>query len=396
MSKDIITYYGKVQIPSIQVGEPDAGGISNFRINTKYINNIRQPIRCKFRSGLELTFPAVPVRSKHTHDKTFLVRNELVVGAACVLAMRDYFLNLPDEVNGVLNLFREVFLKVYDDVYQFGQQRELSCVIDYVFTENDLKKHGNMFYHDELDMLFKFGAESFDVPHPNSYDGRQLAAEKAAEHVMDKHGFVFWVEIIDNLGKYGDRYLPICNQVFKISARVDNNRPDGLYIVSSKPTNGKINLSEVSTKFYDFEDVEKELGIYQTYELAFSNGDIAALRKREIIELQHTNEITKQNMAAEKLNHEREKLKFETQLEEKNQQLRAAEHERNLVNRALDELRRGQEHMAEVQKLQLRDQMEERSAGRKDASEFIKFLPTILSGIGMLLMAYKAFRTSST
>lgn len=387
MKQETLTHYGKVRLPSIKADETEPGGISHFRINTRYVNNMTQPVRAKLRSGLEMSFPAVPVRTARSHDQQFLVQHELIVGATCVEAARVYFKNLEENVPGALAQFREAYLKVYDNVYTFGREREIRCTIEYMFTERDLASTNGMFYHDELDTLFKFGDEPYQIPHPHSYAGRELEAEQAAEAIKAKHGFIFWVEIIDNLGKYGDRYLPICNQVYKIVARTDKNRPDGLYIVSSKPTNGKINPDEVSTTFYPFEDVEKQLGIYQTFEQASSFGDVAATRKREIATLEHS-------MLIERQNFQRDKLKYETELEENNRRLKEVEFERLLLQRSMEELKQRQESLLELEKLKMKDAYERKSHDRKDTSEFIKFLPTILAGIGTILMAYKAFRTN--
>lgn len=396
MSTPILTHYGKVQIPSIKTGEPDSGGISHFQINTRYINNTQKVIRAKLRSNMELTFPAVPHRTPHSRDHQFLVRHELVVSAACTEQMKNYFSTLSEDVTGALELFRNVYLKVYEDVYKPFQRNDLRCVIEYVFTERDLMETNGVFYHDELDTLFKFGDEPFEVPHPHSFAGRKLAGEHNANELREKHGFIFWVEIIDNLGKYGDRYLSICNQVYKIVAREDKNRPDGLYIVSSKPTNGKINPNEVSTKYYRFEDVEKELGIYPTYEQALSYGDVALTRKRELAELEHAIALERQEFQREKSHHEREKLHYEAELEDKNRRLKDMEYERSLHARSMEDLRGQQNTLLEMERLRLKEMYERRSSERKDASEFIKFLPSILAAVGTLLMAYKAFRTTSS
>lgn len=388
MNQDILTHYGKAQIPSIKIDEPDAGGIAHYRIDTKYINNMGRPVRLKLRSNMEIAIPAVMAHQTYSRDKQFIVRQELVVKPLCVEQMHKYFLHLPENDTGALKCFREAYLKVYDSQRGPFKNRELRCVVDYVFTEYELDGTNGIFYYDELDTLFKFGSEPFDVPHPHSFAGRKLASEEPISELRDKHGFVFWVEIIDNLGKYGDRYIPICNQVFKIPARTDKNRPDGLYIVSSKPTNGKIAPEEISTKYYRFEDVEKELGIYPTYEQAMSYGDVILTRKRELAEKEHA-------IALERQAFQQAKMRYEADLEEKNRRLREVEHERTMLTRSMDDLRTQQGALLEMERLRLRDTMDRRTSERKDASEMIKFIPTILSAVGMILMAYKAFRTGS-
>lgn len=388
MKQEILTHYGKVQIPNTRPNEAEIGGPSPFRTNTRYINNTRKIVRAQLRSGLELSIPAVNPRSARANDNQMLVQHELVVSSSVAELMRNYFLALSNDITGALVLFRDVYLKVFNNVYQMGKDRDMRCTIEYTFTEKDLLTANSIFYHDELDTVFKFGDEPFKYPHPHTQLGRKLEAEEAAAGVQEKYGFVFWIEIIDNLGKYGDRYVSICNEIYKIIARTDKNRPDGLYIVSSKPTNGKINPDGIATKYYPFEAIEKDLGIYLTYELASSNGDIAAMRKRELVDLEHS-------IAVERQTFQREKIHFETELDEKNRRLKDLEYERGLNARSMDDLKSRTEYLIEMERIRSKESYERRSNDRRDASEFVKFLPTILTAIGTILMAYKAFRTGS-
>jgi hypothetical protein len=385
--EDLVTFYGKIRIAALKAGEADAGGIPHFQINTRYINNTRQIVRAKHRSNLEMCFPAVPVRSQHAHDEMFIVRKELVVSITCIEAMRSYFLNLPEDasVTPELECFRKAYLQVFENVFRFNQTRELRCVVEHMFTEQDLVAHGGLFYHDELDMLFKFGEAPFDMAHPHSPAGRQQSVEEQALQLRDEHGFIFWVEIIDNLEKYGERFIPICNQVYKIVPKKDKNRPDGLYIVSSKPTTGRLAPTEVSTRHYPMEDIEKELGIYASYELAKSNGDVAGARKRELQEREHEFLRQKQEWSETELRYKREAA-------DRDRAIKDAEAERNRLQVSMDELRDRQAHLMKMQEMQTKERMEQRSAERKDASEMIKFLPVILSAVGTILMAWSTFR----
>jgi hypothetical protein len=384
--EDIVTFYGKVRITSIKPNDAEAGGLSHFHFNTKFINNTRKVIRAKLRSNLEIPCPAVPARSQYSHDEQFIVRKELVVGQVCAEAMRNYFINLP-EVYGELDVFRKAYLQVYDNLYRFGNTRELRCTVEYTFTENELSANGGMFYHDELDTMFKFGDEPFPTAHPHSAEGRQQAVLESAETVRDEHGFVFWVEIIDNLGKYGERFVSICNQIYKIVPRRDKNRQDGLYIVSSKPSNGRVNSTEIFERKYPLDNIDKELGIYATYELAQTHGDVAGVRKREWQDREH-------EFAREKQEWAQEKLRLEREAEERKRHISDIEQERAAAKLQMNELRDRQEHLAKMQELQMKEKFETRSAERKDASEFIKFLPSILAAVGTIVMIWKAFKSN--
>lgn len=384
MKQELLTHYGRVRISNVPVGR-DASGTSYFKINTKYINNMRKVVRVQLRSGMEMAFPPVDHKSQRAHDNEFVVQLELVVDPIMIEPMRNFFSTVTDNSTGVLITFRDVFLKVYGET-RF-QIKPLQCSIDHVFTEMDLNEKNGMFYHDELDTVFKLGEQAFNTPHPNSLPGRLLETEDHAEMLRDRYGFVFSVEIVDNLGKYGERYLSICNQVYKVAPRRDNNKPDGIYIVSSKPTNGRLSSDEIITNCYGFDDAEKRLGIYTTYEMAASFGDQAAARKREIIDLEHVIALAKQQAALDKIANEQV-------LAERDRRLKDLEYERSLHTQAMDDLKARQEHLLEMERMRLKEHYEEKSTERKDSSEMLKFLPAVLAAVGTILMAYKAFKTS--
>jgi hypothetical protein len=384
---DVVTFYGKVRIATIKPGDTEQGGLTHFQVNTRYVNNTRQIVRVKHRSNLETSFPAVPVRSPYAHDEMFIVRKELVVSITCIEAMRSYFVNLPEggEVTSELECFRRAFLQVYENVFRVHQPRELRAVVEHTFTEKDLESHGGIFYHDELDLLIKTGDAPFEIAHPNSPLGRQHTLEERAVQLRDEHGFIFWIEIIDNLERYDERFVPICNQVYKIVPKKDKNRPDGLYIVSSKPSAGRITSTEISTRHYPMEDIEKELGIYSSYESAKANGDVAGARRREMQEREHEFARQKQEWNETELRYKREAI-------ERDRALKDAEAERQRQNQTMDDLRERQTHLMKMQEMQNKERFDQRQAERKDASEMIKFLPVILSGIGTILMAWSTFR----
>jgi hypothetical protein len=385
--EDIVTFYGKIRISNVKPNDTQSGGLSHFHINTKYINNTRKVIRAKLRSNMEMSVPAVAVRTQYSHDETFLVRKELVVSQVAIESMRNYFANLP-EVYGELEMFRAAYLQVYENVFTFGHTRELRCIVEYLFTETDLTNNGGMFYHDGLDTMFKFGDEPYPCDHPHSPQGRESAIKETVEDLQKQHGFVFWVEIIDNLGKYGERFVSICNQIYKIVPKRDKNRPDGLYIVSSNPSNGRVSTSEIQVRTYPLDNIDKELGIYATYELAKTHGDVAGERKKELQDRDH-------QYAKEKQEWSREKLHFEREADERDRHIRDLEQDRALHAQLMKDLRDRQEHLTKMQKLQMDDNYEQRSAERKDASEFIKFLPSILAAVGTVIMIWKSFKSGS-
>lgn len=390
MNQELLTHYGRVRLSNLY-SDRNAAGLAHFKINTRFINNMRKFVRLQFRSGLEMTVPVVDARSPRANDGEFVIQHELVVDIAGIEQMRSYFATVTDERTLTLQMFRDSFLRQYQESKH--QTKPIVCALDYVVTEKDLNDLNGMFYHDALDIAMKLGDAPFTLPHPQSPEGRIATTENEASIWRNRLGFIFSIEIIDSLGKYGDRYISICNQVYKISAKTDNNKPDGIYVISSKPTNGRLTSEMVTTMQYPFEDAEKRLGLYPTYEQAATFGDQAAARKREIAELEHTIQLAKQQALLDKV--EADKL-----IAERDRHLRDLEYERSIHRQQMEDLQARQEHLLEMERQRMRmeyekrkDDYDKKSTDRKDSSELLRFLPHVLAAIGAILMAYKAFKT---
>jgi hypothetical protein len=193
-------------------------------------------------------------------------------------------------------------------------------------------------------------------------------------------GFRYSIEIIDNAGKFGDRYLNIGNKVYRAPAQKDHERRDGVYVVSNEPVEGQIEMSERKVQLYSFEQAKEQLGLYRTPEEAMNLGDVSQAKKEELLNLEHQIQVEKAELARERQQHEKEML-------DKEKALKEAEEARDRNARVIDEMRSEQEHRQKLERERVKDYYEDRSYERKDSNETLKFLPTLILGIGAAVAA---------
>jgi hypothetical protein len=257
-------------------------------------------------------------------------------------------------------------------------------ILDYPVTVESLKKAGGSIYFQELDTVFSLLSYRDCPPHPFGLAGRNLYLIEEHEKAFGDSSFTYAVELIDNMGKYGDRYLNIGNKVYRVSAKQDSSRRDGIYIITHQPVDSDVEMSEKEVQHYPFEGAEDKLGIFRTAEEALNLGDMSLARRQEILNLEHQVNVNKAELTLVKQGHERE-------MADKERELRLLEMEREKQQRIIDELRATTEHQLKLERERVKDYYEDKSFERKNDNELLKFLPTVVVGIGAVVMAIRSF-----
>lgn len=389
MNQDLITHYGRVRVANIRIGaiEPE----SVFTQRTTYVNNLPQEVKMRLRSGLVVSLPVASggrrERNHSTGEYEFVIRREYVFLRENLTHVAHFLTTVTPNHSLELQQLQETFFKIYQNIT--AMQRDIRCVFEYYFSEEDIGKVGNVFYHHDLDTVFTYGSEVLVPNHPDSLLGQKDQMQGYAEKMQNQYGFVFMIELIDSLEQYGPRYVSICNQVFKIVPKKDNKKPDGIYIVSSKPTHGKISTDEIVTQIFEFGEAESQLGLYKKYELAKSYGDPNLQRKEELEQLQHANQLLKMEAAREKTETDRAM----SELDRRNKELEA---ERQIQQKRLDDMETNLKRAMDWERMKLDEMFSQRQSHRKDTTEMIKYIPLALTAIGTILMAVKTFKTETT
>lgn len=255
-------------------------------------------------------------------------------------------------------------------------------IIEYIIKHSTLAKNNFSLYYSDLNIIVAKTDKSYNLVHPMSSVGQNLVIIKA-ENVT---GFQYRVIINDPYGQYGDRYININGFVFKVKSTIDLSIKPGVYLHSKDRCmdNGHT-TSEHTSDYFDFDVADEKLPLYGTVHLAATLGDIN-FKQTQVIKDKESE--VKERLAALSIR----KIEMETILNDlqykHKQEIMALERENMNLKDDLDREKQLRDNMAVKQKYnyesQTRDDKmyyENRSHARKDVSEFLKWIPALLTGI---------------
>ena len=373
--------------------------ISPVDIKTIYINNSCAAITCGLRSGLKFVLP----RQSNFNPNALIVR------------VRYSFTNSArDDIQKVLSAINENSsneLQVMKEALAFqvkeNKHRSAMFTIDYVITYNDLKENGGTLYHHELDMIFSILPIDEVPPHNFSRDGLKVALLN--KNNTDK-AFNYSVDIVDNLSRYGSRFITIGKKVYKINTVKDSTRVDGIYIIGNESVISNIDINPNNVKYIPFEEgVDKELGLYRTYEEAKNSiEDEAIVNKAEILKEQHNVNITKVELEEKKQATELHSMELnrleatmksivedanrreKQMLEDSKRKDEEIQRERDKLNTERKEDLLRKEEAAKIRYMEREDYYDRKSYERKDSSETLKWVGTAIVAVGSLFVVMKS------
>lgn len=332
-----------------------------FEQKLTLLNRLSIPISVATRNGLKFTAKSEPC----LFNPGFTVKLEITLGE-CV--RDDVISALANNVFKEDNVLGLIKTKISQDLEYNQWNRTTRVTIDFSISLSELETLGGSCYLHDVDLVISKKHYTECPNHPHSEAG---IGERVIENTVVPGSFSYVVEIIDNLGKYGDRYVYVQNNVYRIVPMKDLHRRDGIYITTKTPVSNLVASESYRTEHYGL-SMAPELGLYKTPEEAYSFGDKDLTRKEELLEKEHDLALLKKELQSINLQHE--------------QELATEKHKAVLLEAQLkDEARR-----AEASANKLKDFYEERSYRRKDESEGWKMMPTIMMGLGAFFMGLKA------
>jgi hypothetical protein len=374
----IPSHFGKAITAPIRPSDRKIG-ISPIEYKLSYINNLPVPITVVWRSGLKFV---LPTQFSMTCNK-LIIRTEIILNHSVKDDIQRVLSSLDDESSDELKVIKETFsFQINENKYN-----GVMLVIDYPVTLKMLNELGGTIYFHELDCLLSLNDFESTPPHPFSYESMKL---KEINSVIDinepvNSRFNYSIELVDNAGKFGQRYLNIGNKIYRIDTIKNSTKEDGVYVVSNNPVSSELEVSSKTSIYYSFEDAETKIGLYKTIEDAAVLGDTAMARKRDIEILEHN--TAKMKIDLQNIKHEHELL-----LAEKAKDAQLLEMERAQHTYELEELRKKTEHDLKIEREKIKDFYTTREYDRKDSNETLKFIPAIIATLGGLAMIIKSFK----
>lgn len=372
--------------PSVEHDGVSLGKVCVNRLHKRldYLNRSNFPITVCERNGLKFSVP----ESKFQNNGDVIIRVVYDVPPNYDLDLTD-MLDGPEEETSV---YGRAFHK--DNIYRTLHRDEY--VIDYVVKISDIEAGGGALYLENLDITVSLHTFEAVAPHPATVRGKRNKNIEENPELNNLNNFAMSIRIIDNAGRFSPRYLNVSGRVFRIPVSKDPERSDGVYVTTTGEAKGDNISLNPSCEVYTLAEADENLNIYRNYEDALHHGTVSLRLERELQEKQSENKLLVEQLKSENMS--RQAIYDEYKLEAEKEQLEIKrKHEAELL-RIRDEFRiKEQAHLDQINALKIKqaelehkrslealdrkDVYESRSYERKDTSEFIKFLPAVLTSI---------------
>jgi hypothetical protein len=279
--------------------------------------------------------------------------------------------------------------------------------VDYFVTLADLEKAGGSIYIESLDLVLSLNGLA-DVPyHPHSLHGERQGLMPPS--VESEEHFHYRIEIHDQDGNFGDRFINVGGEVFNIRTNRSGKRRNGVYVIGSAPVMSANGHMPERCHYLQLEDADKKLHLYQSYKEALTLGNPADVYKRELDELAHQNRLeeaeNKREEARIKTEQRMRDAEFETLRRDfqREREIAAQEQARTDTRQRerqaqLDEFAHSlklQEQESKIRAMREKELYESRSQSRKDWSEVLKMFPVALSAGLAAFIAWDKFKQQS-
>ena len=356
---------------------------SYFSVTCEYLNGFSKTVTIVDRDGLKVEI--CPSLNPQVRD--FTIRYRLTLG-------RDVNLNidalLSSEAPSAVVLAQVV---QEGSVSVHFSQKVYS--LDYHISLEEIETRGGSLYLTTLDRVISTLTGHLVPHHPLSEVYLRNVAVETNPDVNNVDSFGYSIKIYDTLGQYGERYVNINQQAYRIPVIANSILPDGVYLTSSGAVTGNTPFPKPISKRFNFEEADTILRLYKTVETALAFGDEFAEKEKALKEMAIQQKEREYALKQEKIQREMEFETFKQNVERQRLEedaIRKQEEARmaSKLSQLKEEISQ-LEHQRTLEMLQKKDHYEYRSLERKESSEVVKFLPTIITGALAIFLAVSKF-----
>lgn len=372
-----------------QLHEKDHGQrFCDFETSTFFTNESGDDVTVISRANVPLTIEHKA--NGFTRQQLFTVRSVLSFKTNARIINTINLLQQQKQDGRTLGEEQSIILDTLQSSIKYNcNVSHVQVVIDWRYSTEELKKSGSL-YCPASDMLLLFGANNVSKIHPYSPEGMSEASYLHQCNYNPKTGF--HIEVVDNERHRDVRFIYIAKEVIQISSTIDPSKENGVYVTRAENVDGQL---VIDPKFYTFAEAKECIGLHDTRDeaLTYGNPEIinSQLLKRaegDLFSLKQSYETVKEQarindvrrtQEIERLTHDHQielqefktqTLKFERWLEESKQLLEQQRQENERLK-----------YQLENRKVVRNDHYEQRSAERKDASELMKYIPSLAFGL---------------
>lgn len=344
-------------------------------------NGFPYPVKVILRNGFAVTLPPhgnVGLNNLlTTRVYDFVVRRKISYSRHVKIDTNNILDGITEESNK--ELFAIALAANQRNSYSADTLHDFS--VDYLVTKEQFEANVKTgLYVPEIDLLVVH-PDANDVVHPYSPEGLSMMSNNSKELL----GYFYRIEIVDPYDQLGPRFVNIAGKIDKIEPIKDVQRQPGVYIhrvMRSDPSK----QAEITPEYYTFDDAVKVVRLYRSVDEAKTLGDLAESQKREFEKATHDQKMKILELEG-LLKDESNRAKMaQAEFDKKKHEL---EETRELIKSLREERMAKLKEQAEVRSMAREDHYEQRAYTRKDDSEWLKWVPAVVVGGGLL--AYKLF-----
>lgn len=374
-------------------GIPLGVGFPQAELKYEFVNTTPYDVFVTTRTGVCIKIPFIGNR----RSNGFIIRTTYRVGGNVKADSLDLLNDEGKSTSKEAELLEAAFS---EDPYSPYAKQPCTTSIEYIIYNTDFHENGGAVYIPSLDLSVSILNRNFSPKHPASNVGVRENFIQNDPSFNSIEIFNYQIRIIDRHKRFGDRFININGEVFHIRAISDSEMPDGVYLTSHSPVNGEIDSAMPRSEIYRFDDADKKLSLYLTYNEAKTLGNPNDVYKRELEEKAHFLKTEDHRIKSDKLKRDSEweiqKREFELE-REKNKNLQF-EREEQVRLREYELSRQEQDYRLKEAQLKrdtllLKDVFENRSAARKEFLEVLKYIPVVITTITGILVIVKKLKT---
>lgn len=358
-----------------------------FVVNTTYRNQTSKPINVILRSGFSVCIP--PSTDNFRGERSFFVDVKYQFRRGVILDVLGILDGTHQTTDPELRAVADAMRASKDFLIYRGNE----CFLSYAITNQVITEANGNVYLEDLDIVLAVG--SIDgIYHPYSERGREIYEAEQ----LKKAGFHYEIKIVDPFKHFGDRFVNLFGEIYKVPVVADRCLKPGVWI--KHPIEDEYGHTTYKKVHYTFEEARTSLLLFKTIADARDLGDPESIRKseQETLKADHQLKLAEQERllqqeraAYEKEAQERKLFLMQHEAEYKTRLAREKE-ALTVIESRFKELERS--HALEKQEiehalLRAKSQHEHRSLDRKDTSEVVKYLPLIIGAGAAIIKFWK-------
>lgn len=268
--------------------------------------------------------------------------------------------------------------------------------LDYILSREFLEQHEHGLYVRDLDMviaIFKKGEAV--ITHPYSLEGaerRTLNNDFIINDPDRREGFIMRIDIVDNEGEFGERFVNVMGHVYRIKAEKNGQRECGVYFYHSPDSTKRLSSKNLQIKHVRFEETDKLALLFRSPIEARTLGDLKLQREIEAEAIRHKNKLKEMQEAADlntrKVEMESELFRMREKENDHKRVMATLEIEMASLRGQLGAQKQRQDLELETRRNREKEYYDRQSDQRRTFSDVLKWLPSVIVGLGAVCTTF--------